>query len=399
MDRVILHLDCNSYFASVETVFRPELKNVPMAVCGDPESRHGIILAKNELAKKYGVRTAETIWQAKRKCPSLVLVPPSRDRYGEFCERINAIYAEYTDQVERFSIDESWLDVTASAKLFGTGREIADELRGRIRNEMGLTVSCGVSFNKVFAKLGSDYKKPDATTVISRENYREILYPLPVGDMLFVGPTAARALNRAMILTIGDLAEAPPDRLRSILGRMGETLKAYANGEDDSPVRRIGETDPVKSISNSITFPRDLIGEDDIRAGLMTLAESVGERARKARVTARTVQVQIKDPALRLISRQETLDSPTSITRDIYQTALGIVMRSWRMDQPVRLLSLGVTNLEPEDAPVQTSLLDGAEGPSREKQKKLEAAIDGLRDRFGPDSVLSARSMKREDGE
>ena len=187
MDRTILHCDCNGFYASVECYFHPELKKVPMAVCGDPESRHGIILAKNELAKGYGVITAETVWQAKRKCPSLVLVPPRRKDYVAFSRRINAIYQEYTDLVEPFGIDESWLDVTASRRLFGDGKTIADTLRRRIREEVGVTISVGVSFNKVFAKLGSDYQKPDATTIIDRENFRQIVWPLPVEALLFVG--------------------------------------------------------------------------------------------------------------------------------------------------------------------------------------------------------------------
>ncbi len=396
MDRVILHCDCNSYFASVECIGHPELREVPMAVCGDPGSRHGIILAKNELAKKCGVVTAETIWQARRKCPDLVLVPPSRGKYSEYCEKINALYAEYTDQVERFSIDESWLDVTASVKLFGDGKTIADELRRRIREQFDLTISAGVSFNKVFAKLGSDYKKPDATTCVTRENYRELLFPLPVSDMLFVGATAAQALNRAMIFTIGDLANAPVDRLCAILGRSGETLHAYANGLDASPVRRIGESDPARSISNSITFRRDLLGEEDVKTGLMMLAESVGTRMRRERVKARTVQVQIKDTSLRVISRQETLREATGLTRDIYRTALGLVLKSWRMDQPIRLLSLGVVNFEDEDAPVQLSLFDSPDS-GKERSEKLQSAIDGIRERFGRDSISSARLLDKEE--
>ena len=396
MDRVILHCDCNSYFASVECIDHPELREVPMAVCGDPESRRGIILAKNELAKKYGVQTAETIWQAKRKCPDLVLVPPSRGKYDFYCEKINALYAEYTDQVERFSIDESWLDVTGSVGLFGDGKTIADELRRRVREQFDLTISAGVSFNKVFAKLGSDYKKPDATTCVTRENYKDLLFPLPVEDMLFVGPTAAQALNRAMIFTIGDLANAPVERLTGILGRSGETLHAYANGLDTAPVRRIGESDPARSISNSITFRRDLLGEEDIRTGLLMLAESVGWRMRRERVKARTVQVQIKDTSLRVISRQETLKEATGLTKDIYRTALALVLKAWRLDQPIRLLSLGVVNFEDENAPVQTSLFDGAEG-GRARGEKLQSAIDGIRERFGKDSISTARLLDKEE--
>ena len=207
-DRVILHADCNSYFASVESIDHPEYRQVPMAVCGDPELRHGIILAKNELAKAYHIQTAETIYSAKKKCPDLLLVPAHHEKYSQVCERINAIYEGYTDLVERFSIDESFLDVTGSRHLFGSGREIADELRRRVREEIGVTISVGVSFNKTFAKMGSDYKKPDATTLISRENYKDLLWPLPIEDLLFVGKAGAALLRSRGILTVGDLAQA-----------------------------------------------------------------------------------------------------------------------------------------------------------------------------------------------
>jgi len=393
MDRVILHCDCNSYFASVECIERPELRLVPMAVCGNPESRHGIILAKNELAKKYGIQTAETVWQAQKKCPTLTLVPPHHDRYQYFCRLINQIYSEYTDQVEAFSIDESWLDVTGSRRLFGDGRQIADELRRRVREELGLTISVGVSFNKMFAKLGSDYKKPDATTVITRENYREILFPLPVRDMLFVGASAAEELKKKGILTIGDIAETPPERLRSILGRMGDMLWAYANGLDDSPVRRADETDPVKSISNSITFPRDLIGEEDMKTGLLLLCDSVGARMRRQQIEAYTVQVQIKSPELRVISRQATLKTPTGSTKEIYQAAMGVVHRAWDMRRPVRMLSVGCMNFAAPGAPVQTSLFAEEDG-RHEKQLRLENAVDAIRLRFGQESISFGQTMK-----
>ena len=393
MERVILHCDCNAYFASVECIDRPELRHVPMAVCGNPESRHGIILAKNELAKKYGIQTAETLWQAKKKCPSLTLVPPHHDRYQYYCGVINRIYGDYTDQVEAFSIDESWLDVTGSQKLFGDGKTIADELRRRVREELGLTISVGLSFNKVFAKLGSDYQKPDATTVISRENFREILFPLPVRDMLFVGANAAAELNRKGILTIGDLANTPLPRLHDLLGRMGDTLWAYANGLDDSPVRRAGEGDPVKSISNSITFHRNLEGEEDLKTGLLMLADSVGARMRRQQVEGYTVQVQIKSPELKVISRQETLKTPTASTRDIYQTAMNIVRRSWDMRRPVRMLSVGCTHFAESSAPVQISLFDEGTDGRHAKQAKLESAVDDIRRRFGAGSIGFGQTM------
>ena len=387
MDRVILHCDCNSYFASVECINRPELREVPMAVCGDPEGRRGIILAKNELAKKFGIVTAETVWQALRKCPHLTLVPPHSDQYEEYCRKINAIYGEYTDQVEQFSIDESWLDVTGSQHLFGSGREIADTLRRRIWEELGLTISVGVSFNKMFAKLGSDYKKPDATTVITRENYKQILYPLPVGDMMFVGKAAGEVLHRNYIDTIGDLAATPVERLNRLLGKSGETLWCFANGLDDSPVRRPWESDPVKSVGNSLTFCRDLQGMEDVKAGLMLLCESVGSRLRHLGQMGQTIGISIKDPALKVISRQAPLPGPTQSTQALLTASLGLLCRSWDLSAPIRMLSVTAMNLCSKDVGGYQVSLFPAQAVRQEKQEKLEAVIDGVRRRFGEKAV------------
>ena len=393
-DRIILHCDCNNYFASVETIYRPELRDVPMAVCGDPASRHGIILAKNERAKKYGVQTAETIYQALRKCPSLTLISPTRHLYGEYCRRINAIYAQYTDQVEAFSIDESWLDVTASEHLFGSGEQIADELRRRVREELGLTISVGVSFNKVFAKLGSDYKKPDATTVITRENYPDILFPLPVESMLFVGRTTAQALRRFYVRTIGDLAALPRERAVSLLGEAsGDMLWRYANGLDDSPVRRQGEVDPVKSVSNSTTFSHDLTGAEEIRTGLMLLCDSVGGRLREQQLYATTVQVQIRNPALKTICRQKKLVRPSSMTSELYQCALTLVEASWNPGAPIRMLGVGASGLVDSDESAQISLFEDETAGIRERRKRLETTVDELRRRFGHDVLLPGRTQ------
>ena len=256
---MILHCDCNSFYASCELLSRPELRGVPVAVCGDPAERHGIILAKNEPAKKYGVKTAETIWQAKKKCPDLVLLPPHHDLYAEYSRKVNLIYSDYTDLVEPFGIDESWLDVTHSLHLFGGNAEaLADTLRSRVKRELGLTISVGVSFNKVFAKLGSDYKKPDATTVISPENWQEIVWPLPVGALLYVGRAAQELLEKYGVRTIGELAGCSEEMLETLMGKLGVQLHRYANGLDSASVLGEQERDSVKSVGNSMTFRKDL---------------------------------------------------------------------------------------------------------------------------------------------
>ena len=280
-NRVILHCDMNGFFASVELLDYPELRDKPMAVCGDPESRHGIILAKNEIAKRYGIVTAETLWQARKKCPDLQTVPPHHKKYQHYSRLINEIYLQYTDMVEPFSVDESWLDVTASQKLFGNGKQIADKIRHQVKKELGLTLSAGVSFNKIFAKMGSDYKKPDATTVITQENYKNILWPLDIRDLFFVGKATADKLQGIGIHTIGQLAESDRHTVTALLGKQGNIIHDYANGLDQTPVSRFDEREDVKSIGNGSTFRRNLEGIQDIRTAVIALSDTVAVRLRQ----------------------------------------------------------------------------------------------------------------------
>lgn len=294
MERVILHSDLNNFFASVELLSHPELADVPVAVVGDPKLRHGIVLSKNYKAKEYGVQTAETIYQARLKCPNIVFLPAHYEFYEKYSKLVHMIYLDYTDMVEPFGIDECWLDVTGSISLFGGGERIADAIRRRVREELGLTVSVGVSFNKVFAKLGSDMKKPDATTVISMENFREKIWGLPASDMLFVGKKTSEKLRRCCLKTIGDVAKCSPDFLKSIFGKNGLTLSDFANGRDASPVALYGEIPPPKSIGNSTTPPRDLIDDSDIDIVLYQLCESVSERMRNEGVVCKTVQLYVR---------------------------------------------------------------------------------------------------------
>lgn len=396
-NRTILHCDCNGFYASVECLYHPEYRDVPMAVCGDPQSRRGIILAKNELAKQYGVQTAETIWQARKKCPNLVLAAAHHDLYARFSEKVNAIYRRYTDLVEPFSIDESWLDVTGSRMLFGDGRQIADELRKVVRQETGLTISVGVSFNKVFAKMGSDYKKPDATTVISRENYKSLLFPMPVDAMLYVGKKTQELLNRRGIRTIGELAECSPIQLQKWLGKQGMELYRYVNGLDTAPV--ISEQQQAKSISNELTFSRNLIGYGEIHMGIAALADSVAARLRRQHLKCCTVQVLIKNPELQSISRQCTLEVPTYLAKELAQAAMKLVKDSWGSQSPVRMLSLGAANLIGADETVeQLSLFSSGEQLDRNKEERLETAMDRIRRRYGKGAILSAGLLKNDIG-
>lgn len=410
LERTILHCDLNGFYASVECIFRPELRSVPMAVAGNPENRHGIILAKNELAKKYKVQTAETIWQAKKKCPDLVLVPPHHDEYVKYSRLVNKIYEEFTDLIEPFGIDESWLDVTGVYSLFGSGVEIADKIRATIKERLDLTVSVGVSFNKVFAKLGSDYKKPDATTLISRKNYKEILWPLPVSDLLYVGKSAKKALNEMYINTIGDLAESNKELIIKRLGKLGGMIHDYANGIDDSPVRSVREKRDVKSVGNGMTFQHDLIGFEEIKTEVIHLADEVASRMRKYGIKCSVLSVTIKDPNFKSISRQKTLVSPTHITREITDVAMEIIRSCWNDRMPIRSITITGSNLvSNENAVEQLSLfgdsfnINGTKAlannidnivSNKEKLEKLDNVVDKIREKYGRKSIGSGKLIK-----
>lgn len=397
MSRVILHCDCNSFFASVESVLNPEYKNVPMAVCGSQEERHGIVLAKNELAKKYNIQTAETVYSAKKKCPNLVIAQPHHDEYVKFSRRVNEIYARYTDLIEPFGIDESWLDVTASGKLFGSGVEIAERIRADVKAEIGITVSIGVSFNKVFAKLGSDYKKPDAVTVIDESNFKDIVFPLPVSDLLFVGKKTAAQLLTMGIRTIGELAKTSRELLVLRFGKMGEVLYKYSNGLDDSPVS--SERDDAKSVSNGFTFKHDLVGYDISRIGIDYLSEEIGRRLRKNSQLCTTVSLTVKDEYLRCIQRQKPQNPPTDISKEIARTALELLKESWSEDKPIRMLTVCATNLiKKEASQTQLSFFDDNSDEQREKEEKRENAIDKIRQKFGDESILNGAFLENDIG-
>lgn len=389
MERVILHCDQNCFFASVELLSHPDLRDVPMAVCGDPASRHGIILAKNEPAKRFGIQTAETVWQARRKCPGLVLLPPHHKLYREYSVRVNELYGQYTDLVEPFGIDESWLDITGSMHLFGGDPvAIADELRRRMREELGLSISVGVSFNKIFAKLGSDYKKPDATTLISPENWQEIVWPLPVGAMLFVGRSAQRTLAQYGVETIGQLAACRPEMLEKLLGKLGRQLHEYANGLDRSPVRPQAEREPVKSVGNGTTFPHDLTHWEEVRAGLAALSDSVAMRLRRQGLYCSGVQVTIKDSSFCSISRQKRLESPTRLMKDIQRAAMELTRSAWRAPTPIRMLTVTALHItESAESFEQLDLLGAGRAVSDARQEKLESAVRAIRDKFGDGSI------------
>ena len=381
--RIILHSDLNNFYASVECLYHPEYRGKPLAVLGDPEARHGIVLAKNYEAKSRDVRTGDPKWMAEQKCPGIVFVPPHYELYMKHSRLVRQIYSEYTDQVEPYGLDECWLDVTGSTRLFGSGEEIADKIRKRVKSELGVSVSVGVSFNKIFAKLGSDLKKPDATTVIECDRFKEVVWPLPVKELLYVGRATHNKLKRRGIFTIGDLANANPESLKFWLGKMGIVLWQFANGLDTSPVSNIGAKSLIKTVGNSTTAPRDLISDEDIRITLTVLCESVSARLREYGFICRTVQLGIRDNELEWIERQGKLEIPNRTAKSIFELAFALYKKHAN-GKPVRSLNVRACDLEPVDF-MQLSLLP--EARRLEKQEELESVVDGLRSRFGHFSV------------
>ena len=384
MERIILHSDMNNFYASVECLYHPELRGKPVAVAGDPEARHGIVLAKNYPAKACGVQTGDPLWMAKQKCPDIVFTPPHYDRYMQFSKAAREIYSEYTDQVEPYGLDECWLDVTGSIALFGDGRAIADEVRRRIRQELGVTASVGVSYNKIFAKLGSDMKKPDATTVITSERLKEIVWPLPVSDLLYVGRATHAKLKRYCIKTIGDLAAADQRFLQRLLGQNGMMLWCFANGLDTSPVSNIGAKSLIHSIGNSTTAPRDLVTDEDIKITLYVLCESVSARMREYGFVCDTVQLGVRDNELQSYERQGKLSYPNRTAKALFEKAFELYKRNHLSGKPVRSLSVRACRLSVRENEQLSLMPDVA---AIQKQEELESAVDALRNRFGHFSV------------
>lgn len=393
MGRVILHSDLNSFYASVECLCNPEIRDKPVAVGGNAEHRHGIILAANMLAKKgYGVKAGEVIWQAQQKCPDLVVVPPNYKLYLNFSKGVREIYRDYTDCIENFGIDESWLDVTESTHLFGDGEKIANDIRQKIRGRLGITASAGVSYNKAFSKLGSDMKKPDATTVITEENYKQKVWPLPVGDLLYAGRSTQKKLFGIGVSTIGDLANLNPQFIKKYLGKWGECLWTFANGLDTTPVVKSDLHTVIKGIGNSITAPRDLTNNEDVKILLQILSESVSERLREQNFAGGTIQVHIRDNKLVSIDRQAKLSQYTFITNEIAEKAFDIFLKNWTWGMPIRSIGVRVTDLVTADTFTQLSLFDSEN--RRVRKEKLEYSIDDIRRRFGHYAVQRALLLK-----
>ena len=393
-DRVILHCDLNNFFASVSLLSHPSLYSLPVAVCGDKEERHGIILAKNELAKSYGVKTAEVIFEAKAKCPDLVLLKPDYEKYREYSAAAYNIYSKYTDMIEPFGIDECWLDVTGSRLLFGDGETIAHSIRKEIKSQLGITVSVGVSFNKAFAKLGSDMKKPDAVTVISKENFKDKVWPLPVSDLLFAGKRTCDRLADCGILKIGDLAACSDGTLKHLLGKNGEQLKKYALGLDDSPVAHQNDIYIPKSAGRSVTRAKDFTSRDEVLKTFTELAEDISDTLRKYSLLAGGVQVHIRTAALNLREFSQALERPTNSSTLLVKKGMELFDKNVFFDQPLRSVGLRAINLKDGDIAIQQDFFGALE--SDEKQEKIDDSVWAVKKKFGRDSLKTARTVKKD---
>ncbi len=393
MLRTILHSDLNNFYASVECRVNPEIRDKPAAVCGSESIRHGIVLAKNQLAKGYGVKTGMPVREARSICPGLVTVKPDFPLYLKYSRMVRKIYSDYTDRVEAFGIDECWLDVTGSSRLFGDGESIAWKIKERIKDELGITCSIGVSYNKVFAKLGSDIKKPDAITVIMPEHIESKVFPLPCECLIYIGRATKRKLDNIGVHTIGDLAGCNPVTLEKFLGKWGRTLWYFANGMDNSPVQRTDCEQGIKSIGNSLTTPRDLTDDHEVRMLLLILSESVGQRLRQHGMAGRTVQITIKDSNFNTIERQTRLGFYTNTVMEIYKESFGIFRLCWDWHANIRLLGVRVMDLAAVDGFIQMSMFLDRKHDSLER---LDYCIDRIRGRFGYGSVKRALVLKED---
>ena len=384
-ERTILHSDINSCYAAIEHLHHPELAGKPLAVGGDPESRHGIVLTADYIAKKYGVKTGMALWQAKQMCPEINFISPRMDLYLRFSKMAHEIYAEYTDLQEAYGIDESWLDVTDSVNIKGDGLKIAKEISNRMKSELGITVSIGVSFNKIYAKLGSDYKKPDAITTMYRDEFQQKAWVLPASDLLYVGRSTSAKLQKLGIRTIGDLARTDLQILHAQFGKMGDILWSFANGYDDSPVKYEDAHAPIKSIGNSTTTPRDLVVEQDVKIVLTVLAESVAARLRENGFKCRVVEISVRDNELFSSTRQRKLDHATNVTREIAEEAFRLFQENYNWQKPIRSVGVRGADLVNDNYWEQIDLFSSVE--FREKQMKVDEAVDDIRRRFGFYSV------------
>lgn len=386
-DRAILHSDLNCFYASVEMMLDPRLRGKAVAVCGSTEDRHGIVLAKSELAKKAGIKTGMVNWEAQRLCKDLIVVPPQYDQYVKYSKLTQAIYARYTDLVEPFGMDECWLDVTGS-RVMGNPMQIAEEIRNAVREELGLTVSIGVSFNKIFAKLGSDMKKPDAVTEVSVDTFKDKVWGLPASDLIYCGRATEKKLGSYGIRTIGDLAHADPSFLKRLLGVNGIALWRYANGEDTSNVMHKEFVSPIKSVGHGITCVVDLINEEEVWRVMLELCQDIGHRLRIHNLSAQAVQISVRGNDLFGSQFQAKLPYRTQLPSDIARAAFSLFKERYRWNTNVRAVQVRAIELSPPNMPEQLNLFMDCKNLSR--REALQEAIEDIRARYGKSSITYA---------
>lgn len=384
--RVILHSDMNNFYASVECMLRPELQNQVVAVCGNQEERNGIVLAKNTKAKELGIQTGEVIWQAQQKCPHLIIVPPQYDQYMKYSALAKKIYIQYTPLVESFGMDECWLDVTGSQQ--GSGWDIAEKIRKTIQKELGLTVSIGISYNKIFAKLASDMKKPNAVTEIFAETFREQIWHLPVGELLGVGKATTKKLRTYNIQTIGQLAQVQEDYMYQWFGLNGRKLHRFANGLDHSPVTSYDYIAPVKTIGHGITAIEDLENPQEVWCLILALSQKIGTKLRHLHKKAGGISIAVKNCSLLTRQWQRKLDLQTQSPSVIAEACFTRFQEEYPWDEPVRAISIRGIYLEDASIPIQYDLFTDV--TEAEKKEKIDNAIEKIRDKFGRKSIIHA---------
>lgn len=384
-NRSILHSDANCFYASCEMVLRPELRDKAVAVCGNTEERHGIVLAKSEKAKKAGITTGMPNWEALKKCPELVIVPPRFDYYVRFSKLLHGIYERYTDYIEPYGMDECWLDVSDSIK---NPMEIAEEIRQAVKDELGLTVSIGVSFNKVFAKLGSDMKKPDAITEITRENFKDKVWPLPCSELLYCGRQTSIGLEKIAVHTIGELASLPCDYVTKKFGKNGHALWLFANGLDESRVAHMDYYVPAKSLGHGVTCAENIDNYEDANKVIVALSQDIGYKLRDMNLCAGGVSLTVKDKNLTFQSFQKRLTNPTQDELLISKTAYELLLENYTFKENIRALTVTAIHLNEEHTPVQSVMLYDYEAD--EKRKKLNSALDEIKNTFGKGAIKPA---------
>lgn len=384
-ERVILHSDINHCYAQIEEMRMPELRKIPMAVGGHEEERHGIILAKNDLAKKYDIKTGESLREALAKCPHLTILPPDYDAYLYYTEKVKDIYREYSDQVESFGLDEAWIDLTSSLSLFGNGMEIARRIQKRVLEERGLTISIGVSYNKIFAKLGSDRVKHMGLVEINRDNYKEIVWPLPVDELFYVGRATKKKLHYFSVDTIGKLASLPKGWMKDHFGKIGEMIWWFANGEDVSEVALTSAKDPIKSVGNAITAVKDIRTFEEAKIVYYVLVESVSSRLREQGLRGNVISISLRSKELKWFSRQRKIDVATNIAGEIMPVVLALLEENYDFSLPLRTIGVTVSGIEQDSPFTQLNLFKSED--ERQRQKKLEETVDNIRDKFGFEKI------------